>query len=197
MKIELPDFLQRVRKRLRKIPTAYTVGPVLFAIASLLLIVSLTIETGVVGTGFATGDAAPGITEREVAFRVAPLFDASLVSGMCGVEFHLLNDSAYQTFQADRSLPPPTLDCNRTEAVVEGSVGHLVINNTAPPGNPNSSYLISVVFRGPRAPYAILSVPGASLALAVTIWMSMTIMPRGTDRLIEYARLEREKRTKK
>ncbi|HEX9341623.1 MAG TPA: hypothetical protein VF992_10725 [Thermoplasmata archaeon] len=197
MKFQLPDFLLRVRKRIRKIPTAYTIGPILFATASGLLIISLTIETAIVGTGFAAGDAGPGISEREVAFRATPLFRASLVTAPCGVEFYLLSDAAYQAYQSDGSLPPSTLDCNRTEALVQYRVGHLVTNYSASPAASNVTFAITVAFLGPRAPYALLSIPGAGLALGVTIWISMTAMARGTDRLLERSRPQYEKRMKK
>ena len=197
MQVEIPEFLNRLWRRLRKFPTAYTLGPLLFALGCGLLLLSLTIETGIVGLGSELGDAPPGIAERNVSFPAAPLFQATLVAGACGVEFHLLNDSAYQAFETDGSLPAPTLDCSRTKATVEGRVGHLVTNYSALPGTPNATFAISFVFLGPRAPYALLSIPGAGLALAVTIWVSMTIMARGTDRLRAEARLKYEKRMKK
>ena len=172
-------------------------GPVLFALAVGLLVVSLTIETGVVATAFEIGEAPPGFTEHNVSFRATSLFHAHLVTGDCGVEFHLLNDSAYKAYQTTGSLPPPTLDCNQREATVDGRVGHLVTNYSAAPGSPNSSYVLSATFLGPQAPYAILSIPGAGLALAMTIWVSMTILGRGTERLLADARLQIDKRNKK
>jgi hypothetical protein len=197
VRIELPEFLERILRRLREAPRGYLAGPALFALAVGLLIASLTIETGVVATAFEIGDVPPGIAERNVSFRATPLFNAHLVTGDCGTEFHLLNDSAYKAYQTTGALPRPTLDCNQREATVDGRVSHLVTNYTASPGSPNSSYALSATFLGPRAPYAILSIPGAGLALAATIWVSMTILGRGTERLLAHARMEIKKRDKK
>jgi len=197
VRITLPEFVLRLEKRLRDVPRAYLVGPILFALAVGLLVVSLTVETGIVGTAFEIGEAPPGIADHNVSFRATSLFYGHLVTGDCGVEFHLLNDSAYGAYQSTGSLPQPTLDCSRREATVESGVGHLVTSYAAPPGSPNSSYVLSATFLGPRAPYAVLSIPGAGLALAVTIWLSMTILSRGTERLLAHARLQSQKRDKK
>src|SRR5207302_81963 len=94
----------RPEKRLRDVPRAYLVGPILFALAVGLLVVSLTVETGIVGTAFEIGEAPPGIADHNVSFRATSLFYAHLVTGDCGVEFHLLNDSAYGAYQSTGSL---------------------------------------------------------------------------------------------
>ena len=197
MDADLREFVRSLQRRLRKVPSAYTLGSVLFAVALLLLLASLHSELGVVGTGVAVGEVAPGISEREVPFRVTPMFRASLVVAVCGVDFHLLNDSEYTTYAQDGSLPVATLDCNRTEAIVHDRVGRMVTVFGATPGTPNVTFGISVAFIGTRTPYAILSVPGAGIGLAVTIWVSMTMMARGTDRLAERAREVDAKRKQK
>ncbi|HYS99969.1 MAG TPA: hypothetical protein VEO20_04825 [Thermoplasmata archaeon] len=197
MKIELPEFLERLKRRLQKLPTAYTIGPVLFVIAFTFLIISLDIEVGIVDMAVAAGDAGPGLADRTVPFNVTSLFQAVLTVDACGIQFYLLTASAYQAYKSGGPLPPATLDCNRTRALVQDSIDYLVTNSSAPVGSANVTYVIDVSFLGPRSPYAVLSIPGATIALGVTIWVSITALARGTDKLIDQARSKIEKQKDK
>lgn len=189
--------VRRAIARIRGAPAAYTRGALMFFAAAILMGASLYGELGDVATAVAAGEATPGTHEREVPFRTTSLFQATLVTLSCGVDFHLLNDTAYADYGQDGILPPPSLDCNRTTATIYGQVGHLVTVYAAAPSAPNVTYAISATFSGLRTPYTLLSVPGTTIALAATLWISLTMMARGTERLAAEARERRNGKEKK
>lgn len=195
--VRQPAVVRRTWERIRRAPTAYSRGALLFVIAAILLVASLHGEVGAIATGVAAGDAEPGNHEREVPFRTASLFQANLIVSSCGVDFYLLNDTAYAAYTQDGTLPTASLDCNRTAATIEDEVGHLVTLYPAPSSAPNVTYAISATFMGLRTPYAVLSVPGTAIALAATLWISLTMMTRGTERLATQVRDRKEGKEKK
>lgn len=191
---EVRGFLARVAARLRRYPQAYTLGPLLMVAAVFLLAVSLRSDLRVVDGTAISVDAPPGTADSLVPFNVTPLFRASFVFGPCGVELYLLSDAEYADYVGLGRLPSPTLDCNRTDALLQFAVRHLVTYNS---GAANASLGVSAAFLGFVAPYALLSIPGTVLALVATVWISITMLGRGMDEIREdLRRIQREKKGK-
>ena len=189
--------LSKAARFLRSLPRAYPVGALALAASIALLTASLISYVAVVDVIPVIGQAPPGTAEVEVPLNLTPFFRAKLAVQSCGVEFHLLVDSEYETFLANGRLPPPTLDCNRTEVVLRSRVGHMVTVYNAPTSAPNVSYEITVSFFGEEHPYAWLSVPGALLGIGSTLAIAVTVMNRQTATLAAEFRNRRSQRKKK
>ncbi len=189
--------LGKAARFVRGLPPAYRYGALALAASIALLTASLISYVAVVDVVPVTGEAPPGTAEREVPLNLTSFFRARLAVPSCGVEFHLLTDSEYEAFLANRRLPPPTLDCNRTEALLRSRVGHMVTVYTAPSSAPNVPYEIIATFFGEGHPYAWLSVPGALLGIGSTIAIAMTMMNRQTAKLAGEFRNRRPQRKKK
>lgn len=141
-----------------------------------------------------TGEAPPGIFARDVPFNETSYFQATLAVASCGVAFHFLTDSEYATFQANGRLPPFTVDCNRTQVVIQTPIRHMVTVYSPSSGGANLSYEINVEFFGEHHPYALLSIPGALLGIGATISIAATMLSRGTAKLsAEYPKLQQRK----
>lgn len=174
--------VQRIVRAVRRVPKAYSLGPLILLLGALLLVASLDSELRVVDVATAIGEAPPGTTERLVPFNVTPLFRVNATVASCRVELHLLSDSEYTDFSTTGALPSPTVDCRRTEALVAFPARHLVVVNG---GSMNASYGLVVAFLGFISPYVVLSLPGAAAALAAIVWITMTMLGRGTERIRE------------
>ena len=168
---------------IRRLPPAYRFGPLVIVIAAGLAVTSLASIVETVDIAVVAGEAPPGTTSREVPLNETSFFRATLAVSACGVAFHLLTDADYATFLADGRLPPTTLDCNQTQALVRSRIGHMAIVYVVSPGTSNLSYSITVEFFAERHPYALLSIPGTLLGLSSTIWIAATMFRRGTEKL--------------
>ena len=179
----IPRMVSSVVRFIRSLPPAYRFGPFGLLLAALLLGTSLVSEVGTVDLIFVTGEASPGTAAREVPFNETPFFRATLTVAPCGVGFHLLSDADYATFLSNGRLPPTTIDCNRTQAVIRSRISHMVTVYNGNPRPSNVSYEIGVEFFAEEHPYALLSIPGSLLGLGSTIAIAMTMLQRGTDKL--------------
>ena len=183
---------------IRDLPPAYRFGPLVLILTIGLAAASLAVIVETVDIVVVTGEAPPGTASREIPLNETPFFRATLAVGSCGVAFHLLTDADFAAFLADGRLPPATLNCSRTQALVRSPVGHMVTVYNVNPGTANLSYSIAVEFFAERHPYALLSIPSAFLGLGSTIWIATTMFRRGTEKLAaEYTGLPERFRKRK
>gem|GEM_PF-4042639 len=179
---------------LRRLPRAYSVGVPLVALGSVLLVASLLSHFGIEGVIVVTGEAPYGTAERTVSLTLTTYFRATLAVESCRVAFYLLTDSDYELYLTNGRLPPPSLDCNQTEAVVEARIGHMVTVSSELPNSTTVPYVITATFYAEQLPYAALSIPGAILAIGATVWIAVTMLTRGAERLVMEFRERKQER---
>jgi len=179
----VPSF-QKARRLLRIVPTAYVLGALVLVVGSALLATSLLSYVVAVGSVSAEGEAPPGTAEADLPFDATSFFRATLTIQSCDVAFHLLTDAEYARFLANGQLSMPNLDCHRTQALIRSPIRHLVTVNRAEPSTSNVSYSITATLFAEHHPYALLAFPGAFLSLGAVIWIGITAMNRGTEKLI-------------
>lgn len=189
------SLLGKAVRFVRRLPAAYLFGILALVAGAALLATSLLSYVAVVDLVAVTGEAPPGMAERDVPLNLTSFFRATLTVQSCGVAFHLLTDPEYDAFLAYGRLPPPTLDCTQAEAVIRSRVGHMVTVYRAPSNASNVPYTITAALFAERHPYALLSVPGAILAMAATVWIAIRVMNRGTEKLVAESR-ERQRQRK-
>jgi len=189
--------LGKAARFLRHLPRGYLLGFLAFAAGIALLAASLVSYVAVILVVPVIGEAPSGTAELDVPLNLTSFFRAQLVVPSCGVDFHLLSDAQYQAFLRDGQLPLPTLDCDRTEALIRYRVGHMVTVYNAPASAPNVPYEITATFFAEAHPYAWLSVPGAILGVGAAIWIAMTLMTRETQKLAAELRQHQRKPKKK
>lgn len=179
-----PNPLGKAVDYLRRLPRAYSVGVPVLALGAVFLAASLLSYVGIVSVVNVAGEAPSGRADRTVPLNLTPFFTATLAVSSCSVAFHLLTDADYDLYVTNGRLPPVTLDCNVTEAVMRTRIGHMVTVSSELPNATGVPYVITAAFYAERLPYAALAIPGAVLAIGTTIWIAITFLTRGTEKLV-------------
>ncbi|HLB67695.1 MAG TPA: hypothetical protein VJN63_04440 [Thermoplasmata archaeon] len=145
----------------------------------LILLALLPGEALRVGDGI-SAQAPRGMTDYVVSPLGSPPYSVVLGTSSCDLAAFILNESAWESYLMDRSLPSEGLDCQSRSMTYADVPTHVVVRNS---GTVDAAFLVEFRFRHLVYPLALLSIPGFAVVLLGVLAFSMRTLAKGIERL--------------